>query len=260
MKKRALVGIVIVCGGILAGSVLYAAFRPAPARAPAGAPDTVGASGAGLPALGYTEHGPYYDIAANYPTTTPLLASVGASQNAAAIALMRSFIGSTIEEFKAGGNPASSTPAAEVQGRREALQINYLISSSPRTVSYIFTVYENTLGAHENIFFHTFTFDTKTGVLLLLADLFAPHAPYLDTLSSISRARLPGIIGREYADTAFITNGTTPEDKNFANFFVDNSMLTFLFPPYQVGPYAAGPQTLSIPLSTVKDILKPEYR
>ena len=259
MEKRTFVSIVVVCV-ILAGGVLYAAFRPAPARAPAGTADTAESPGTGLPALGYAEHGPYYDIAANYPTTTPLLASVNAPQNAAAIALMRGFVGSTIDEFKAGGNPASSTSATgENQGRKESLQINYLIASSPRTVSYIFTVYEDTLGAHENIFFRTFTFDTKTGALLSLADLFAPNTPYLDTLSSISRAELPGIIGNG-ADAAFIRNGTTPEDKNFENFFVDNSMLTLLFPPYQVGPYAAGPQTLSIPLSAVKSILKPEYR
>ena len=143
------------------------------------------------------------------------------------------------------------------KGRKETLQITYLIASSAHTVSYIFTIYEDTLGAHGNTFFHTFTFDTGTGASLSLADIFS--SSYLDTLSSISRTKLPSVIGDD-ADPAFINNGTTPDEKNFENFFFDNRDFVVLFAPYQVAAYADGPQTLRIPLSELSSILKPEYR
>ncbi|MDE1919350.1 MAG: DUF3298 domain-containing protein [Patescibacteria group bacterium] len=257
MRKDTIIGFAALLI-IIIGIALYAAMRPAPAKAPG-----IGA-GIVLPAGGYREHAQYYDISADYATSTPLLLSAGAEEDAAARALMEGFVRDTIAQFKNDGNFDHLT-SEDIhmmgfdQGRKEKLQIVYLIASSPSTVSYIFTIYEDTLGAHGNLFFHTFTFDAKTGAALALADLFSPGARYLDTLSSISRAKLPGIIGPD-ADTSFITGGTTPEDKNFENFFFDNKEFVVLFPPYQVGPYSAGPQTLRIPVSDLADILKPSYR
>ncbi|MGD0328225.1 MAG: RsiV family protein [Minisyncoccia bacterium] len=255
-KKMILGGIFIVV--ILCGIIFYAAMRPSVGenngaiKAPA------------LEATSYTEHGTYYDIAVNYASSTALLLDVGSSANAAAVALMKKFVSDTIVQFKTDGNFANLTPdeiktAGLSQSNKEALQINYLIGSSPHTVSYIFTIYEDTGGVHSNILFHTFTFDTSTGALLTLADIFMPGTSYLDTLSTISRARLPNVIGSG-ADMSFINNGTTPKDSNFENFFFDNQDFGILFPPYQVGPYAAGPQTLRIPLSGLSRILKSEYQ
>ncbi len=246
MRKN-IFGIAVI-GIVLAGIVVYAAIRPMPVKAPT--PGTGTQSRILLPAGVYTEQSPGYAIAANYPTTTPLASAA----NEKAIAQIQSYIGDTISQFKTKGNVAYPPG-----GAKQTLQIKYLVSSSPRTVSYIFTVYENTLGVHGNLFFHTFTFDTSTGAELTLADLFAPNAAYLDTLSAISRAQLPGVIGKN-ADIGFITRGTTPEVKNFENFFIDNGYLDILFDPYQVAPYALGPQTLRIPLATLGAILNPQYR
>ncbi|MHB8860428.1 MAG: RsiV family protein [Minisyncoccota bacterium] len=256
MKKETLIGVVasiVIVGGI----VFYAAMKPSPAKAP----------GAAAPALGetsYIEHAPYYDIAVNYASSTPLRADVGASEDAAAVALMKQFVSDTVAQFKTDGNFANLTPEdvktmGLSQSHKETLEIKYLISSSPRTVSYIFTTYEDTLGAHGNMFFHTFTFDTSTGAPLALADIFAPGSSYLDTLSSISRAKLPAIIG-DGANASMLESGTTPDAKNFSSFFLDNNQLVLLFDPYQVAPYTAGAQTLRIPLSELSGILQPAYR
>jgi len=247
MQKNTLVGAAVILV-ILAGTVLYAAMRPMPAKAPT------------LPEGGYTEHAQYYDIAANYATSTPL----SGNANTAAIALMQSFVADTIAQFKADGKFGSLTSEDITmmgfdKGRKETLNIVYLISSLPRTVSYIFTIYEDTLGAHGNTSFHTFTFDTASGVPLSLADLFLPGTDYLGKLSALARERLPGVIG-QYGDAAMIASGTAPEDKNFENFFFDGNNLIILFSPYQVAAYAAGPQTLRIPLSELSTILKPAYR
>lgn len=257
MKKETVIGaiaLIVIVGGI----IFYAATTPSPVKTPATG-DTSTLSG-----TSHVEHAEYYDIAVNYPSSTPSLSSVGASADAAAVAQMKQFVADTIAQFKTDGNFANLT-AADIKtmglgpDRKETLQIKYLIASSPRTVSYIFTTYMDTLGAHGNTFFHTFTFDTSTGAPLALADIFAPGSDYLATLSSISRAKLPAVIGNG-ADTGMIANGTTPDEKNFANFFFDNKDFVILFDPYAVAPYSAGTQTLRIPVSELAAILKTPYR
>ncbi|MFZ1075507.1 MAG: RsiV family protein [Minisyncoccia bacterium] len=259
MKKNSLIAGIVVLVVIAAAVALYATGKIFPReQATANNPAIT------LPPSSYSENAKYYDIAANYASTTPLLTTAGALADATARSTMYGFIRDTIVQFKTDGNfdKLTSDDVKAMgfdQGRKEKLQIVYMISSSPRTVSYIFTITTDTLGAHPNTAFRTFTFDTKTGAELSLSDIFAPGSNYLDTLSTISRTQLPTIIGPD-ADTTFIANGTTPNDSNFANFFVDNSSLVFLFPPYQVAPYAAGPQTLPIALSQLSGILKAEYK
>ena len=223
----------------------------------------------------YTEHAPYYDIAANYASSTDIV-TVSAVANTAAVALMKEFVSSTITKFKTNGNFANLTSHDIVmmgfdKGRKESLQITYLIGSSAHTLSYIFTITEDTLGAHPNLFFKTFSFDTdpsthsgQAGAPLALTDLFVPGSEYLAALSRIARTKLPAVIGTKLVDADFIKNfimpGTTPEEKNFDNFFFDNQDFVILFAPYAVAPYSAGPQTLRIPLTDLSDILKPAYR
>lgn len=247
---------------ILAGIVYYAATRPMGPQTSA----TVSESATALPAKSpFEEHADYYDIVAHYPTTTPLT-SVNAIANANALVTMRNALGDMVADFKSDGNFSNLT-SEDIKmmgfdhGRKESLTIKYLIASSVNTISYIYTIYADTLGAHPNGSFRTFTFDTNTGKELALSDLFTSDT-YLETLSTLARAKLPGIIGVENAagGADFIKSGTTPEEQNFQNFFFDNKDFVILFPPYQVGPYALGPQTLRISVSELKDILKPEFR
>lgn len=257
MKKEYLLGSVVILA-ILSWVVFHSVTKPSPVEAP-GATDVTRLLGGS-----YIEHAAYYDIAANYASSTPLLTTAGQKADAAAVLLMKAFVSDTISQFKTDGK-FDSLSAEDVtmmgfdRGRKETLQVNYLIASSPRTVSYIFTVYTDTLGAHGNTTFKTFVFETSTGTLLSLSDLFSRGSDYLATLSAISREKLPDAIGRG-ADTSTITEGTTPETKNFETFFFDNAYLTILFAPYQVASYAAGPQTLRIPTSDLRDILKSEYQ
>jgi hypothetical protein len=239
---------------IIASVSAYILMKPVPAKAP----------GITLPAGGYSEHAQYYDITADYATSTPLLASAGALADATARSLIYGFVRDTIQQFKADGNFANLTQKdIEMlgldKGRKETLKIVYLQSSSPHTLTYIYTIYLDTLGAHGNMFFKTFVFDSATGKPLTLTDLFIPGTNYLEVLSKLARAKLPAIIG-DGADASFIAGGTTPEEKNFANFFFDNKDFGILFAPYAVAPYAAGPQTLRIKLSELSSILKPAYR
>ncbi|OGG48817.1 hypothetical protein A2678_00335 [Candidatus Kaiserbacteria bacterium RIFCSPHIGHO2_01_FULL_53_31] len=250
MRTHTALGILalLVVVGVI---VFYAASRPTSVRAP-------------VPSS-YSEHTQYYDITAQLATSTPLLQSAGVKADAVAVTLMKNFVSETIVQFKTDGNFANLT-SEDIQtlgldqGRKETLQINHVIASGAHTVSYIYTIYTDTLGAHGNTYYRTFTFNLEDGEPLLLSDLFVKDSPYLETLSVQGRSMLPDIIGVDMYDENMAKAGTEPETINFENFFLDDISLVILFPPYAVAAYAAGPQTLAIPTSELKDILKPEFQ
>ncbi len=187
-----------------------------------------------------------YEITAQYATSTPLTSP----HNEEAVSLMYEFVTETISAFKALERSPEDPP--------HSLQILYLTAISPRTISYIYTVYEETGGAHGMSYFNTFMFDTVTGEHLSLEDLFRPGSAYLETLSSLAREKLPSVIG-EYADEEMIASGTEPAEESFSQFFIGGSTLFILFPPYQVAAYAQGPVTLQLPLSEL-ETMRSEYK
>lgn len=205
------------------------------------------------------EEAEYYDIEASYPSGTPLSEEVSPAADDKAVTILRSFIDGEVRRFKENGNfnNLTDTDIAMLgyeDGRKQLLEISYEEHLSEGTVSYVFTLYQDTLGAHGNTFFRTFVFDTKTGEGLVLHDLFSSDA-YLDSLSGMSRNALMASLG-EFADTGMIDQGTTPYEDNFQAWYLDGDALVILFPPYQVAPYAAGPQKVRILLSELADILK----
>lgn len=212
-----------------------------------------------------TENAAYYDIDLTYPSVTPL-ASVSAKANENAVAQMRLEMQNIAAKFKENGNFANlSHDDIQIIGldqRKYALGSEYKTYTGTRTVSYVFEIYEDTLGAHPNVYSRTFTYDTRTGAQVTLKDLFLPSIPYLERVSNRVRSDLPGIIrdisGFE-GDPSMITSGTTPTTENFAWFYVSGKNLVLIFPPYQVGPYALGTVTDTIPLAQFADSLRAEY-
>ncbi len=237
---------------IVGGTAWYVAHR-------SGAPLAgLTASSVALPAQSpYKASGPYFKIVANYPTTTPF----AAAQSQAAISAMHAWIAAEVAQFKKDGNFIALIPAKAAQqgltaGRKYTLSIVYLEGSSAHTYSYIYTVYEDTGGAHENTFFKTFTFDASSGKLLSLSDLFT--GGYLQKLSLLSQEKLTQNLG-QFANASMIKSGTAPAAVSFGNWFFDNNDFVLLFPPYQVAAYAAGPQTVRIPASELSGLLKNQY-
>lgn len=212
------------------------------------------------PATHITQHQQYYDIDLQYPSNTALSTTAGASANSNAVATLKNFSQHQADQFIADNNLNNLTPKdiqmqGLDQGRSYSLTDEYHFYSSPTTISYLFNMYADTLGAHPNTYFQTFTFDAKTGDNVTLADLFTPGSDYLGTLSTISRRMLTAQLGSN-GDQGMITAGTQPNSDNFSNFALDGSNLVIFFPPYQVAAYAAGPQTIKIPLNQLKNILK----
>jgi hypothetical protein len=124
-----------------------------------------------------------------------------------------------------------------------------------------FTVSSYSAGAaHPNSYTEVVNFDLKNGKLLKLADLFQPGSKYLQTLSTYciqdlkKQAKGPDAM----LDEDWIQRGAAAELTNYDNWTITRKGLAITFDPYQVGPYAAGPQHVLIPYAALKDIIKPD--
>lgn len=245
----------------------YMATHPAPAQAPGTGQNaaTVGANGT------IHDDGQYYAIDATYPTTTTLATTAGTKADEAARAAMESFVNTQIATFKQQNIDTLTPDDIQVMqlgqdGRQYALDIAYTATSSPTIDSYVFTIYQDTMGAHPNGTYQTFNFDAATGDRLTISSIFLPNSGFLNRLSTMARASLPATIASEeqidpsQVDMGMIADGTGPTIDNFSQFYVANGQLVIIFPPYQVGPYSLGTVLFPIPLSQVKNILEPEYR
>lgn len=221
--------------------------------------------------LHIVDNGRFYEIDVTYPSVTPLAATAGTEADTAAVVAMRTFAEQQVEYFKEnnGLNGMTAAQFAELTFGRDAkyaMGMEYKIYEGPQTVSFVYTLYQDTMGAHPNTYYRTFTFDKASGDGLHLDDLFASGAPYLERLSERTRADLPGIMAKmaeispAEVDKDYIDSGTMPIADSFGNFAIDGANLLMIFPPYQVGPYVYGTITDSIPLSSLSGILDPNYR
>lgn len=252
--------ILLIAGGVL----WYVLTRPVPETIVL--PNTPAATEAKI-----EEEGAYYEIDASYPAATPLKVTTGASADAAAVALMKNFAQKEVARFKDVNEVTSisAEDAAMIPGlgtdRKYAFGMEYTSATTPISVSYVFLMYEDTLGAHPNAYYRTFTFDTRTGEAVHIDDLFVDDE-YLEVLSQKSRAILVPQIAAAYEipvaefDRTMLDAGTTPFVDNFGNFYLQGDALVIVFPPYQIGPWALGAQEARIPKSELSAVLKAEYR
>ncbi len=112
--------------------------------------------------------------------------------------------------------------------------------------------------AHPNTFTEVVNYDLKNGKQLKLADLFKPGAKFLQALANYciadlkKQAKDKGLLDEE------IKNGAAPNAKNYQSWTITRKGLGINFDAYQVGPYAAGPQYVLVPYSSLKDIVNPD--
>jgi hypothetical protein len=88
-----------------------------------------------------------------------------------------------------------------------------------------------------------------------LAELFVPGADYLKPISEICSKE---ITAKNISDAKWIKEGTKPVAENYHVWAFAPQGLTIIFDSYQVAAYVYGPQTVSIPLSAISTLVKPE--
>jgi len=154
------------------------------------------------------------------------------------------------------------------------------LSATPKLVTIAADGSTYTGGAHGNPLVARFNWLPGDQRLLTAQALF-PDAKAWPALSAFVREQLHAALSqRADADEmppaereAFVRNagrmideGTEPEASNFAQFEpvlgpdARIQALRFVFPPYQVGPYADGTQTVDVPASELAPLLAPAYR
>ena len=114
--------------------------------------------------------------------------------------------------------------------------------------------------AHPNSYTETLNFDLKNGKQLKLPDLFKPGAKFLQTLSTFCTEALKKQLKEKNEESVdeMLKDGTAPTAKNYESWTITKRGIGINFDPYQVAPYAAGPQFVMVPYSALKDLIKPD--
>lgn len=167
----------------------------------------------------------------------------------------------TMDEFR---DEVVETASPDPLGSKSSVTIRYDVDMlAPELVSVRYDINVYSAGAaHPNLFYKTLTWDIAHGSEVRLADLFMPGTPYLERLSALAIADLE----RQYAAfgegfealSADIRAGAAPREDHFSSWTMGPGGLTIHFEPYQVAPYAAGPQHVTIGWSSLAEILEPE--
>src|SRR6185503_4712394 len=114
--------------------------------------------------------------------------------------------------------------------------------------------------AHPNSYTETLNYDLKNGKQLKLADLFKPGAKFLQTLSTFCTEDLKKQWKQKNEESVdeMLKDGTAPTAKNYESWTITKRGIGINFDPYQVAPYAVGPQFVMVPYSALKDLIKPD--
>ena len=114
--------------------------------------------------------------------------------------------------------------------------------------------------AHPNAFSEAINYDLKNGKQLKLSDLFKPGAKYLAALSAycIADLKKQSKAKDNMLDDSTIQSGAGPSAKNYESWTITKRGIGINFDPYQVGPYAAGPQYVLVPYSALKEMINPD--
>jgi Protein of unknown function (DUF3298) len=107
--------------------------------------------------------------------------------------------------------------------------------------------------AHPGTYTITLNYDLEPGKELALADLFLPNSNYLETIANYCKAELSK---QPFFEGPF-AEGANPTLENYSNWNITPTGLMITFEEYQVGPYAAGPQVVQVPLETIHPVVDP---
>lgn len=166
---------------------------------------------------------------------------------------LKQIVQNEIDGFKTNTLAYASTPPI---ANGSTLEIQYTVLGQRNDIwSIQFLVYFYADGAaHPGHYSISVNYDLANGREVTLDELFLPGSDYLNVLADISKADLST---RDIGFESFST-GADPLPENYARWNLSNEgFLVITFDEYQVAPYAAGPQTVTIPVSQLQNIANP---
>jgi hypothetical protein len=122
-------------------------------------------------------------------------------------------------------------------------------------ISVHFTVSTYSGGAHPNHVSRVINFDMDTYQVLLLSDLFAADSDYLTVIAEYCINELSTRQDIVFDD---FEAGAAPTEQNYSAWNIDETGVRITFDPYQVAPYAAGMQHVTVPYRELRDIMHPD--
>ena len=174
----------------------------------------------------------------------------------------RSMISKDIAAFKsAEGNPGEEETTLADEAQTSTLDIGYSIRfATDDLISVEFSESQYERGAaHGSNITIVLNYDVKNKKKLALTDLFQPKSNYLSVISAYCIKDLQDQSKKNdmlMADQ--IKEGAAPRADNYGAWAITRKGLWITFDPYQVAAYAAGPQHVLVPYSTLKSIVKPD--
>ena len=111
--------------------------------------------------------------------------------------------------------------------------------------SYIVNITDFTGGAHSSSTTQAFVFDTNDGSRLTLDDLFVPD--FDEVLTDIINRYVPESLSEEDIDELF-----EPTVLPTGNYILTSDSITFIYNPYEIGPYSLGTPSISVPIKDLK--------
>ena len=172
----------------------------------------------------------------------------------------RGFVAKKVAEFKKDMAPEEDEEPRPEGSMGSDLNVSYEVAlAQDDLISISYSVGSYYQGAaHPNTFSEVVNYDLKNGRQLKLADLFKPGAKYLQAIANYciadlkKQAKDKGLLEDE------IQNGAAANAKNYRSWTITRKGLGINFDAYQVGPYAAGPQYVLVPYSSLKELINPE--
>jgi hypothetical protein len=179
--------------------------------------------------------------------------------------IVKNLVTKSVADFR---KDAMSVTAEDLKGvpgdLNSDFDISYdVVAADENLISLLFKNYQYNAGAaHGNSFTRTINYDLKADRELKLADLFKPGADYLKPISEIvikdlQSRKMPDSDENMGLAQDIFADGAKPTEENYSAWNITKKGLMFTFDPYQVGPYAAGPQTVVIPIAKLREIINP---
>jgi hypothetical protein len=193
---------------------------------------------------------PVYKITAQIPYLDPSIHPSVQAFNA----YIKSVVEAEIAAFKGSMAEMPETPITA----GSSFDIQYaLIGQKGNIWSIQFNIMGYSDGAaHPYTYSLTVNYDLQNVKPLTLEDVFLPDSNYLQVLSDISKTELTN---RNIGFDEVFAKGADPNAQNYKNWNVSNEgFFVITFNQGQVGPYAAGPQTVTIPFSALTGVINPQ--
>ena len=175
----------------------------------------------------------------------------------------RNLVMKDVAAFKTAETQSEEEPGVELpeETQNSTLNIGYDIRyATDDVISVEFGEGQYSRGAaHPISATAVLNYDVKNGRKLSLADLFNPNSKYLSVISAYCIKELKDRAKKD-RDQMFtddtIQTGASPRADNYKAVAITRKGLWVTFDPYQVAPYAAGPQYVMLPYSALKENIR----